>query len=189
MHHGTCVTNVPWCNSRSITRHSRRMRNPQFSISGKRPISVRPPYTTAIYGYIKKPHTAAVHSYTKSPHTASMHSHIKQLNTVTCSHAHPKHRSILQPCTGTLKSLHTAAMHSHASQANTHHSHARLYQITTNGTHAQQYQFTVHTLQPYTATSSHSILQSYTTTKSPHPAAMTQPHQVTYTVIPHYSHV
>ena len=52
MHHGTCVTHVPWCMSGSLTgdflwnrwrgkrsRHSRRMRNPQFYLSGKRPIA------------------------------------------------------------------------------------------------------------------------------------------------------
>ena len=51
MHHGTCVTHVPWCMSGSLTsgflwswwqgkrsRHSRRMRNPQFYVSCKRPI-------------------------------------------------------------------------------------------------------------------------------------------------------
>ena len=51
MHHGTCVTHVPWCMSGSLTsgflwsrwrgkrsRHSRRMHNPQFYISGKRPM-------------------------------------------------------------------------------------------------------------------------------------------------------
>ena len=51
MHHGTCVTHVPWCMPGSLTsgflwsrwrgkrsRHSRRMRNPQFYISGKRPM-------------------------------------------------------------------------------------------------------------------------------------------------------
>ena len=51
MHHGTCVTHVPWCMPVSLTsgflwsrwrgkrsRHSRRMRNPQFYISGKRPM-------------------------------------------------------------------------------------------------------------------------------------------------------
>ena len=50
-HHGTCVTHVPWCMSGSLTsgflwsrwrgkrsRHSRRMRNPQFYVSGKRHI-------------------------------------------------------------------------------------------------------------------------------------------------------
>ena len=51
MHHGTCVTHVPWCILASLTcgfllsrwrgkrsRHSRRMHNPQFYVSGKRPI-------------------------------------------------------------------------------------------------------------------------------------------------------
>ena len=52
MHHGTCVTHVPWCMPGSLTcvffwswwrgkrsRHSRRMRNPQFYLSGKRPMA------------------------------------------------------------------------------------------------------------------------------------------------------
>ena len=45
MHHGTCVTHMPWCMSGSLTRgggenrHSRRMRNPQFYVSGKRPMA------------------------------------------------------------------------------------------------------------------------------------------------------
>ena len=51
MHHGTCVTHVPWCMPGSLTgdvfwsrwrvkrsRHSRRMRNSKFCVSGKRPI-------------------------------------------------------------------------------------------------------------------------------------------------------
>ena len=51
MHHGTCVTHVPWCMTGSLTsgffwsrwrgkrsRHSRRIRNPRFYVSGKRPI-------------------------------------------------------------------------------------------------------------------------------------------------------
>ena len=51
MHHGTCVTHVPWCMPGSLTsdflwsrwrgkrsRHSRRMHNPQFYVSGKRPM-------------------------------------------------------------------------------------------------------------------------------------------------------
>ena len=51
MHHGTCVTHVPWCRPGSLTsgfrwsrwrgkrsRHSRHMHNPQFYVSGKRPI-------------------------------------------------------------------------------------------------------------------------------------------------------
>ena len=52
MHHGTCVTHVPWCMPGSLTsgflwsrgrgkrsRHSRRMRNPQFYVSGERPMT------------------------------------------------------------------------------------------------------------------------------------------------------
>ena len=43
MHNGTCTTHVPWCLSGSLargkrSRHSRRMREPQFYVSGKRPI-------------------------------------------------------------------------------------------------------------------------------------------------------
>ena len=51
MPHGTCVTHVPWCMPGSLTsgflwsrwrgkrsRYSWRMRNPQFCLSGKRPI-------------------------------------------------------------------------------------------------------------------------------------------------------
>ena len=53
MHHGTCVTHVPWCMPGSLTngflwsrwrgnhsRQSRSMRNPQFYVSGKRPIAL-----------------------------------------------------------------------------------------------------------------------------------------------------
>ena len=49
MHNGACVTHVPWCMPGSFitgflwnqwrgkcSRHSRRMRNPQFHVSGKR---------------------------------------------------------------------------------------------------------------------------------------------------------
>ena len=52
MHHGTWVTHVPWCMPELLTsgflwswwrgkrsRHSQRMRNPQFHVSGKRPIN------------------------------------------------------------------------------------------------------------------------------------------------------
>ena len=49
MHHGTCVTHVPRCMSGSLTRggwgkrsqHSRRLCNPQFYVSCKRPIGQR----------------------------------------------------------------------------------------------------------------------------------------------------
>ena len=48
VHHGTCVTHVPWCMPGSLisrwrrkrSRHSRRMRNPQFYVSGKRAMVV-----------------------------------------------------------------------------------------------------------------------------------------------------
>ena len=43
MHHGTCVTHGgvsnPWCWGKR-SRHSRRMRNPQFYVSGKRPVAL-----------------------------------------------------------------------------------------------------------------------------------------------------
>ena len=51
MRHGTCVTHVPWCMPGSLisaflwsrcrgkrSQHFRHMRNPQFYVSGKRPI-------------------------------------------------------------------------------------------------------------------------------------------------------
>ena len=54
MHHGTCMTHVSWCMPESLTngflwnrcrgkrsRQSRRMRNPQFYVSGKRPMDDR----------------------------------------------------------------------------------------------------------------------------------------------------
>ena len=53
MYHGTCATHVPWCMPGSLTsgfvwrrwrgkcsRHSRRMRNPQIYVSGKRPMGM-----------------------------------------------------------------------------------------------------------------------------------------------------
>ena len=49
MHHGTCVTHVPWCMPGSLSSgflwrrwggHSRRMRNTLFHISGKRPVEL-----------------------------------------------------------------------------------------------------------------------------------------------------
>ena len=47
-HHGTCATHVPWCMtgllnpgwSRKHSRHSRRLRSPQFYVSGKRPMEL-----------------------------------------------------------------------------------------------------------------------------------------------------
>ena len=53
MHHGMWVTHVPWCMQGSLTsgllwsrwrekrsRHSRRMHNPKFYVSGKRPMDM-----------------------------------------------------------------------------------------------------------------------------------------------------
>ena len=67
MHHCTCVTHVPWCMLGSLTGallgsrwrgkrsgHSSRMRNPQFYVSGKRPM-INP---------LKLPCSAVVLSYT-----------------------------------------------------------------------------------------------------------------------------
>ena len=50
MYHGKCVTHVPWCTPGSVTsdflpsggkrsRHSRCIRNPQFYVSAKRPMT------------------------------------------------------------------------------------------------------------------------------------------------------
>ena len=60
MHHGTCVTHVPWCMPGSLTsgslwsrwrgkrsRHSRRMRNPQFYVSGKSSIEL--PHISSLF--------------------------------------------------------------------------------------------------------------------------------------------
>ena len=57
MHHCTCVMHVPWCMPGSLTsgflwnrwrekrsRHSRPMCNPQFYVSGKRPIEHKPSF-------------------------------------------------------------------------------------------------------------------------------------------------
>ena len=61
MHHDTFVTHVPWCMPGSLTncflwsrwpgkrsRHSRRMHNPQFCVSGKRPIERYCPSTIVV---------------------------------------------------------------------------------------------------------------------------------------------
>ena len=63
IHHGTCVTHVPWCMPGSLTsilissrwrekcsRHSRRMRNPQFNVSSKRPIHYNAPLLSRNHG-------------------------------------------------------------------------------------------------------------------------------------------
>ena len=65
MHHGTCVTHVPWCMSGSLTsgflwsrwrgkcsRQSRRMRNPQFFVTVRRPIDLCTVVIQPIYLFI-----------------------------------------------------------------------------------------------------------------------------------------
>ena len=64
MHHGTCVTHVPWCMSGSLTRsfiwsrwqgkhsrHSRRMCNSQFNVAGKRPTRMKCSYMSVYICY------------------------------------------------------------------------------------------------------------------------------------------
>ena len=65
MHHGTCVTHVSWCMPGSLTsgflwsrwrgkrsRHSWRMRNPQFYVSGKGPMRYAHGFVLVDYVYI-----------------------------------------------------------------------------------------------------------------------------------------
>ena len=69
MHHGTCLTHVPWCMPGSLTsdflrslwrrkrsRHSRHMRNLQFYISGKRPMGFTTPTGATHYCCSTEPH-------------------------------------------------------------------------------------------------------------------------------------
>ena len=64
MHHGSCVTHVPWRMQWPLTsgflwsrwrgkrsRHSRYMRNPQYCLSGKRPMVTRPFHFTQSEDY------------------------------------------------------------------------------------------------------------------------------------------
>ena len=64
MHHGTCVTHVPWCMSGSLncgsdgkrSQDSRRMRNSQFYVSGKRPMPHISQSLTSKYANQPAPH-------------------------------------------------------------------------------------------------------------------------------------
>ena len=67
MHHGTCISHVPWCMTVGITnprwrgkrsRHSRGMRNPQFYVSAKRPI-VDPYPSVSFQWHCDNPGTAS----------------------------------------------------------------------------------------------------------------------------------
>ena len=66
IHHGTCVTHVPWCMPESLSsgflcrwrgKRSRRMRNPQFCVSGKRPMAPNCVTFTEYLRYGKYKHT------------------------------------------------------------------------------------------------------------------------------------
>ena len=80
MHHGTCVTHVPWCMSGSITHgflwswwrgkrswHSRRMRNPIFYVYDKRPMT--------IFGWRLRPPTIIRRDGCGGPQYTLLHSH------------------------------------------------------------------------------------------------------------------
>ena len=98
MHHGTCVTHVPWCMPGSLTIgflwsrwqekrfwHPRRMHNTQFSVSGKRPIGAIGDPRTKIHGLSiwgccnpalpthKPTHTPAVLTTHGHSHTSRTH--------------------------------------------------------------------------------------------------------------------
>ena len=75
MHHGTCVTHVPWCMLGSLTsgflwvcwrgkrsRHSRRMHNPQFYVSGKRPM-FEPDFVLRYWGLLTPIHVTKLDHY------------------------------------------------------------------------------------------------------------------------------
>ena len=88
MHHGTCAMHVPWCMSGSLSsgflwsrwwgkrsQHARRMRNPQFCVSGKRPIeimacickSLMQLKTHALIGVKLKGNLGIIHNNIRSP--------------------------------------------------------------------------------------------------------------------------
>ena len=83
MYHGTCVTHVPWCMPGSLisgflwsrcrwkrSRHSLRMRNPQFYVSGKRPI----PYILDIFHPVQFK-SISLASYSKEKASRAYNSH------------------------------------------------------------------------------------------------------------------
>ena len=69
MHHGPCITHVPWCMLGSLTRggggkhfwYSLRMHNPQFYVSGKRPMAQLTYGAEVLYGLLCRP---VVHTVT-----------------------------------------------------------------------------------------------------------------------------
>ena len=85
MHYGTCVTHVPWCMQVSLTsdflwsrwrgkrsRHSRCMRNPQFYVSGKRPIDAISLLSTLVH---PAPHGGSWRSMQVAHNFAGMFQH------------------------------------------------------------------------------------------------------------------
>ena len=91
MHLGTCITYVPLCMPGSLTggflwswwrgkrsRHSRRMRNPQFYVSGNRPMTHKSrmaPMCVAKHSRLNKPYILPVKTFLAglSPKTTSCH--------------------------------------------------------------------------------------------------------------------
>ena len=87
MHHGTCVTHVPWCIPGCFlwsrwqgkrSRHSRRMRNPQFCVSGKRPMLCFEWRNYDSLTHIKNPPPDVQHQHRKFPSTFRLYTGIKQ---------------------------------------------------------------------------------------------------------------
>ena len=83
MHRGTCVKRVPWCMTGSLTsgfiwsrwqgkrsRYSRRMRNPQFYVSGKRPMG----YSACTHGWRESYYKTNVHLDHTDLHQVNWHS-------------------------------------------------------------------------------------------------------------------
>ena len=90
MHHGTCVTHVPWCMAGSLTsgflwnrcrgkrsRHSRRMRNPWFCVSGKRPMEA----AVTWHEY----HDTPISQISQCIRQASHHTPCRRRNVHTCA--------------------------------------------------------------------------------------------------------
>ena len=97
IHHGTCVTHVPWCMLWWLTsgflwsrwrgkrsRHFRRMRNPQCCVSGKKPNDC------LLVVWWHKCHVICLSQWEKTSHLRCLYSDIKTLfgdkySTGTCS--------------------------------------------------------------------------------------------------------
>ena len=84
MHHDRCMTHVPWCMPGSLTigflwsrwrgkryRHFRRMLNPQFCVSGKRPMLDNPP--NSLHTHISRNLVHPPHPFRWLNHFAILH--------------------------------------------------------------------------------------------------------------------